>query len=40
MIWTRAFENKTPKGIFPDGAEKNGEHKFNLQDEWSSSLKD
>ena len=26
-IWTRAFKNETPKGIFPDGTEKNGEHK-------------
>ena len=27
MIWRRAFESKTPKGFFPDGAEKNREHK-------------
>ena len=27
MIWTRAFESKTPKGIVPDGAKKNRKHK-------------
>ena len=27
MIWARAFENKTPKRIFPDGAKENGKYK-------------
>ena len=27
MIWARDLESKTPEGIFPNGTEKDGEHK-------------